>query len=86
MGVDEFREATEHRKKSELPENKIEDAARNEISRRSGEGNPDAGAARQQTREGSDSLCPDVESNSLRRDVQRSDANPDAAKKSDEAA
>ena len=79
MSSDRFREATEQRKESELPDDKIEDAARNEISRRSGEGNPDAGAARQQTREGSNSLRSDVESNSLRRDVQRSDENPDAA-------
>lgn len=83
MTSDPFRHATEERKNSELPDDKIEDAARNEISRRSGEGNPDAGAAQQQqTRQGSDSLRSDVNSNSLRRDAQRSDENPDAVDES----
>jgi len=78
MDKNEFREATERRKRAELDDDKIEDAARNEISRRFGEGNPDAGAARQQQREDSNSLRSDVESDSVRPDVQRSDGNPDA--------
>jgi len=82
MTSDPFREATQQRKNSELPDDKIEDAARNEISRRFGEGEPDSGAAKQQNREGSNSLRPDVDSNSVRKDVQRSDANPDAVDES----
>ena len=81
MNSDRFSEATEQRKKSELPDDKVEEAGRNEIGRLFGEGNPDEGTARQQQREGSNSLRSDVDSNSLRRDVQRSDTNPDATDK-----
>ena len=82
MSSDRFREATEQRKKSELPDDKIEDAARNEISRRFGEGDANSGAARQHNREGSNSLLPDSDSNSVRREVQQSDANADAVDES----
>ncbi|HZU45606.1 MAG TPA: hypothetical protein VE994_23215 [Terriglobales bacterium] len=77
MDTEKLREQTERRKKGELDE--IEDTARNEISKRFGSGESDPGTGRQQTEPGSDSLR-SQESNSLRKDVQIEDANPNPAK------
>ncbi len=75
--LEKLRQATEQRKKGELDE--IEDVARNEIARRFGEGDIDKGTAQHQAHTGANSLRTQTPSDSLRRDVQISDANPNAA-------
>lgn len=76
MDTEKLKEATERRKKGELEE--IEDTARNEINKRFGSGESDKGTGRQQTEPRSDSLRSE-KSNSLRKDVQIEDENPNAA-------
>ena len=76
MDTEKLKEATERRKKGELEE--IEDTARNEINKRFGSGESDEGTGRQQTEPRSDSLRSE-KSNSLRKDVQIEDENPNAA-------
>ena len=77
MDDEKLKGAAERRKKGELDE--IEDTARNEISKRFGSGESDPGKGRQQTMPESDSLRSDTNSNSLRKDVEIEDENPNAA-------
>ncbi len=75
--LEELRQATEQRKKGELDD--IEDVARNKIAQRFGDPGVDQGTAQHQEHTGSNSLRTQTPSDSQRRDVQISDANPDAA-------
>ncbi len=79
--LEELRQATEQRKKGELDE--IEDVARNEIARRFGDPGVDQGTAQHQEDTGANSLRSQTPSASQRRDVQISDANPNAADRED---
>jgi hypothetical protein len=70
----DFEKASERRKKGQLE--KIEEAGKNEISRRFGDTDQDLETERQQSEVNSSSLRSDSNSNSLRPDVQKSDDNP----------
>jgi len=81
--LDQLKKMRERREKGEVDE--IEDTARTEINKRFGSGESDPGTGRQQTVPGSDSLRSDTNSNSLRRDVEIEDANPNAPRPKDAA-